>query len=140
MPRVTLVTRSILVVTTVGALSLGSAGIAAGAVPTTTPVTASPVKAAVSAAAAEARAAYRQHLCTLGSKALSHLQAREAAIATELPKLDAAAHTAAKTGHPRRAKLLYTKFARLQKVSLKNRLYRAASRVKSKCGAAPAAH
>jgi hypothetical protein len=140
MPRVTLATRSILVAATVGALSLGSAGIAAGAAPTTAPTTASPAKAAASAAAAKARAAYRQRLCTKGSKALSHLQAREAAIATELRKLDAAAHTAAKTGHPHRAKLLYTKFARLQKVSLKNRLYRASSRVKSKCGPAPTAH
>lgn len=141
LPRVTSAARSLVVATVaVGALSLASAG-AAAAAPVAPSAPGTPTVSATAgtdlAPTPAAKAATRQYLCSRASKALSHFQARESAIAAELPKLTAAAQLATKGGHTHRAKRLYTEIARLHKVSFKTRIYRASTRIKHQCGAAP---
>jgi hypothetical protein len=138
MPRISCAARSLVVATVaVGALSLASAGAAAASPAAPGTPTVSATAGTNLATTPAAKAATRQYLCSRASKALSHFQARESAIAAELPKLTAAAQLATKGGHTHRAKRLYTEIARLHKVSFKTRIYRASTRIRHQCGAAP---
>jgi hypothetical protein len=112
---------------TVGALSFGTAGIAAAAAP-------NPTTTVATTATPKASASTHPRLCAVTSHALAHLEKRRATIAAELPRLIAEAQKATKAGHTHRARRLDKKIARLQRISFQGRVDRASATIKAKCG------
>jgi uncharacterized protein HemY len=98
----------------VGALSLGTAGLAAAA----------PVPGAT---------AISHFNCARATKVLTRIDKGEARIAAGLPKLTAAQEAASKAGHTKRADRLAKRIARLESSKFHARLTRATAAIEAKC-------
>jgi hypothetical protein len=103
-------------VVSVGALSLGTAGIAGAA---TAPVTVPKVGAHFN--------------CARATKVLTRIQKAENRIAAGLPKLKAAEAKAAKNGRMARAARLEKRINRFESTTLQTRLTKASAAIEAKC-------
>jgi hypothetical protein len=102
----------------VGALSLGTAGIAGAA--TTTSVASTP-------------AAVQKFNCANASKVLNRINKVETHINAGLPKLTAAEAKATAAGNTRRADRIKKAITRLESTTFKNRLTKASVAIETKC-------
>jgi hypothetical protein len=102
---------------TLGAISLGTAGLA---------------WAAPTAALAVPRSA-RHFDCANATKALTRIEKLQADVTAGLPKLNAAAAKAQKHGNTKRADRLKERIARFESAKYKTRLARTASAIEAKC-------
>jgi len=102
----------------VGALSLGTVGIAGAASPTSTPA---------------APALAKKFNCANATKALTRIEKAEARISAGLPKLNAAESKATAKGHTRRAERLKKRLSRLENPAYKARLVKRAAAIEAKC-------
>jgi hypothetical protein len=106
----------------VGALSLGTAGMAGASTPAT------------------GTQAISRFNCANATKVLTRIDNGEARIAAGLPKLTAAQAAASKAGETRRADRLARRITRLESSTFHTRLTRAAAAIEAKCNvAAPSA-
>jgi hypothetical protein len=95
----------------VGALSLGTAGVAGAASPASAP------------------ALGKKFNCANATKALTRIEKTESRIGAGLPKLNAAEGKATAKGHTRRAERLKKRIARLENPALKARLVKRAAAI-----------
>jgi hypothetical protein len=101
----------------VGALSLGTAGVAGAAAPT----------------ASSAPAVARKFNCANADKALTRITKAESRIAAGLPKLTAAEAKATAAGKTRRADRLERRIKRLEGTTYTDRLHKVAAAIEAKC-------
>jgi hypothetical protein len=103
-----------------GSLTLGTAGIASAATPTSSLSGSSP-------------AAAKQFNCANATKALTRIQKVEGRIAAGLPKLTAAQQKASSNGKTNRADRLQKRITRLESPAAKQRLQNLTQKIESKC-------
>jgi hypothetical protein len=103
-----------------GSLTLGTAGIASAATPTSSSSAAAPAPA-------------KQINCANATKKLTRIQKVEGRITAGLPKLTAAQQKASGAGNTKRADRLQKRITRLESPAVKQRLQNLSQKIETKC-------